>query len=354
MQLPNIAAIKRWPAVLLASAIAFAFIAVYTAGCGGGSTEVAPAEAGWTQVGATFVGRMACRDCHASIDDNYGTQNHGLDFHTAHPPRDLIAGSCAACHTTGFDEASGYSATNTNPALEGIGCEECHGPGSKHVAASTAEERRANITRIPPADITCIDCHAPAYKQMRTAQLPVDDASLSTKVPEKVTIHRPPLLTGQLLYNSGDKPGPHASITNTCVTCHMDYKTGLNGKMDHSDEMLHPDTDTSRVDCASCHTGRSEHLLQAGVEELLIELGGEVDGEPDEAAAGGLLGAFAATHSDVLPQNNTNNFPDNAYVKAYKAARYNYEYVLLDGSMGVHNPGLAKELIEEAIAMLAD
>ena len=249
---------------------------------------------------------------------------------------------------------AGVGSRGGYPALEGIGCEECHGPGSKHVEASTTEERLANITRVPPVEITCLDCHAPSYKQLRTATVPASDDSLRNTAPSSITIHRPPLLTGQMLYNRADEPGPHATIENSCVACHMKYETALNGKMDHSDEMLHPDIDTTQTACASCHGGRSEQFIQVGVREQLIELGGEVDGEPDGTAAGGLLGAYAAAHSDVIQLDGTNNNPDNAYVKIYKAARYNYQYVLHDGSLGVHNPGLAKELLEEARAMLEE
>jgi predicted CXXCH cytochrome family protein len=61
---------------------------------------------------------------------------------------------CAACHTTNFD-----SATNTW-LEEGVGCESCHGPGSRHGDFS-APNGMIRFSKITPVEegMICSSCH---------------------------------------------------------------------------------------------------------------------------------------------------------------------------------------------------
>jgi len=337
--------------------MAITVMVLLAAGCGGGgdNSDLLPAT-GFKQVGATYVGRATCRDCHVTTDDQYDTQNHGLNFRVVHG--DQITGyngGCASCHTTGFGEASGYNHDGSTPRLEGIGCESCHGPGSKHVAADSIEERRANITRVPPAEDTCWTCHVNGQRfALDQPMTEVNALSLRNTVPNKVAPHHPQamFLLGLQGYDTPATPSPHTNIPNTCVTCHMKYETNPeNNKMDHSLAMLEPDLDFSQAVCASCHAAR-DTFVQVGVEELLIKLGGAfVNGMPNTTPENGdgLIGQFVRAHNiDVT----TNAAPDDPNVQAFKMARYNYIYVEADKSDGVHNPGFAKKLLDDAIAAM--
>ena len=91
-------------------AIATMAVAIVVTGCGGhgsNTTKVLP-SAGWNQVGATYVGRTRCRDCHATIDDEFSQNPKGNDaqqiitFGT-----EMATGNCAECHVTGYGEPSG-------------------------------------------------------------------------------------------------------------------------------------------------------------------------------------------------------------------------------------------------------
>lgn len=333
--------------------IAVALLALILGGCGGSRHVAAPTAA------ARFVGRATCAGCHSGIDADFSLQAHGLDFLTAHGDQIYgYGGRCAPCHTVGYDEPSGFDPNGSTPYLESIGCEECHGPGGDHASNPSS----SNINRVPIAEETCWDCHVSSYKEVRGPVPTVTDASLYEKAPGSITIHHPQtlFLLGEYGYEHLSDPGPHALVNNTCVSCHLNpvesaTTLGLRnaGHANHGDGALHPDLTT----CARCHDSEQEAKslfegFEEEMEEQLIELGGEDPsnpGEPDADCGGGLLNSYAATHNIDLDNNSD---PDNQYVKNYKGARHNYEYLLHDGSYGAHNPPFAEALLEEARQLL--
>jgi len=117
-------------------------IALYGCGGGGGPIKVTPPTEGLPspsaeflallpegQRGATFVGSERCADCHggkqATVEPIY------------------------------------VSWSKTKHATAGVGCEHCHGPGSKHAEAPSKENilTYPNITRA----VVCGQCHGPYY-----------------------------------------------------------------------------------------------------------------------------------------------------------------------------------------------
>jgi len=67
---------------------------------------------------------------------------------------------CLLCHVTGAQDPDALFETSYRPQ-EGIGCEACHGPGSKYATADVMAKREAflaNGGRIPDAE-TCRTCH---------------------------------------------------------------------------------------------------------------------------------------------------------------------------------------------------
>ena len=341
--------------VVFAVVVLCAILPLALVGCGGGSTFKVPAVVG----AATFVGRAACAVCHKAIDTEFSLQHHGLNFRVVHGDQiDGFGGACQPCHTTGFGEPSGFQPDGSTPQLEGIGCEECHGPGSKHAASPSSD----NIIRVPRADNTCWDCHVPDYKMLRGSVGAKTDLMLRETAPGKVAAHHPQatFLLGKLGYNLTDLTGPHTFVDNTCTTCHLDpdptsialeQAGGAPGHVNHGEKALLPDLGT----CAHCHGSdlRAKSKFEAFEEETnlsLIEVGGATpEGAPDAAGGGGLLAAYAAAHSINLAANDN---PDDRYVRRYKAARWNYSYVI--AGTAVHNPPFAQKLIEDAKAQLAE
>jgi len=354
------------PSRYLFMATVIVAIAIFIAGCGGGgSSTVVSSNGGFKQAGALYVGKGRCNDCHASTFAQFAGTVHGQNFHNLNGD-DLISGhggSCLPCHTQGFNNPSGYNDPKITPttklALEGIGCENCHGPGSKHAASQS----KADITRVPPDKQTCWACHDPGYKMFDTpATIPtVNDATFQNTAPGSVggphhaqTI----MLMGREAYNTPASPSPHSTLPNTCLNCHYRSTTisPINGKVDHSQANLLPDVSDkdTRAACVSCHGGGrlEDNPLQEGIKQMAIELGGaDANGDPDANMAGGLLKAYATAKNITL---TTNAAPTDPNVKAYKAARYNLGFVLSDKSLGVHNPGLTTKLLKDAKAMISN
>jgi hypothetical protein len=359
------------------------------AGCGGESRALLPGGGGPSEVvwndpsktpsrqveGATFVGNAVCLVCHTEIHEEYSTGNnetsnaHGKDFHNT-PAGDLIdgrGGACAPCHTTGYDEPGGYNAGGLkNRDLEGIGCEECHGPGSEHVVSQSPDD----IVGVPDARATCQTCHVRSYKQS-LPQPPVTDADLANVAPGRISVHHPQAVafyggSGYEFFPHETYPrSRHFDIANTCVTCHLqgDFAEVSPGgrQLDrgHGKESLKPDENT----CLACHVNdvslsRMLAGTQKAIEELLIQLGGADPTNPnlpDPNAGGGALQAYADAHGLKVGPSDPNPAPDDpkiAQYRVYKGARYNFFLVEEDKSQGVHNYPYFQRLLKDSINAL--
>ena len=126
--------------------------------------------------GADYVGSQKCKMCHMKQHKAWGETKHAKAFES------LVSGdatviaaqakalgitlsgaastndACLACHTVGF-QLGGYPPADTTKtaSFAVVGCEMCHGPGSKHVAAEKAEKK--TFITIPKTEAMCKDCH---------------------------------------------------------------------------------------------------------------------------------------------------------------------------------------------------
>jgi hypothetical protein len=134
--------------------------------------------------GRQFVGSQTCGECHSKAYAIWSQTPHAHATESlVHPPnsRGQIARhfdpECLSCHVTGWNPqqyypyASGYLSLEATPHLVASGCENCHGPGSAHVAAENGEGNPAEELvlklrremRLPLADGVaerrCLECH---------------------------------------------------------------------------------------------------------------------------------------------------------------------------------------------------
>lgn len=108
----------------------------------------------------TYVGSIACKDCHEKEYSNY-TQfaKKAKSFDSIKKMEKKLTNeeylSCFECHTTGYGKKGGFISEAETPDLKDAGCEVCHGPGSLHV------ENGDTDTIIRKIDMeNCNTCHS--------------------------------------------------------------------------------------------------------------------------------------------------------------------------------------------------
>lgn len=101
-----------------------------------------------------YVGSSSCglKGCHDYEYATAMTQKH------AHAIESLVlVGSerdpeCVICHVVGLEYKGGYVSEQQTPELSGVGCESCHGPGSRHIVTAGKEKTSGPKEK-------CLDCH---------------------------------------------------------------------------------------------------------------------------------------------------------------------------------------------------
>jgi hypothetical protein len=101
-----------------------------------------------------FVGSSNCKGCHALEYEQWKTTGHSHALDTLKKVGSDRDPECVLCHVSGLEYEGGYFNEPKTPHLAGVGCENCHGPGSQHVL--TAGQA---VTTEPKT--TCIKCHTP-------------------------------------------------------------------------------------------------------------------------------------------------------------------------------------------------
>jgi len=107
---------------------------------------------------ATYVGSESCMGCHQMEHEIWKSSSHADAWETlVHKNADADP-NCIGCHSVGFGEPSGYRRAFEHEKLVNVGCESCHGPGSRHV-----EERRSGKPVTfhfrPLSEADCRSCH---------------------------------------------------------------------------------------------------------------------------------------------------------------------------------------------------
>ena len=100
----------------------------------------------------TFVGSLACRDCHPEEYANFmtyakkSTSFQSIEKQMRHLTPDEIT-QCYPCHTTGYGQPGGFINLEETPHLKNAGCEVCHGPGEEHARTADPETIIRNMSK---------------------------------------------------------------------------------------------------------------------------------------------------------------------------------------------------------------
>ena len=146
-----------------------------------------------------YVGSKKCKACHKVAYESWeeGRKAKSMDTlmpgkfveaktkHNLDPEKDYTTDEgCLKCHTTGYGHEGGYAipdpadekAVKKAAKLAGVGCESCHGPGSKYTKLHKAikkEKRTYKVTEMYEAGMwkieaeKCTACHnekSPTFK----------------------------------------------------------------------------------------------------------------------------------------------------------------------------------------------
>jgi hypothetical protein len=122
-----------------------------------------------------FVGSQKCESCHEESYAIWKKSLHSKAYETLaklDPPR-IFDPECVSCHVVGWNPTSyfpyegGYESLEKTPKLTGVGCESCHGPGEKHLAAEAGSNEKlmekyriaSRLTKADSEKYFCVNCH---------------------------------------------------------------------------------------------------------------------------------------------------------------------------------------------------
>ena len=106
-----------------------------------------------------YVGTAKCGTCHPQALEFWKTTQHAHAWATLEREARHYDFTCVGCHSVGFRKPGGFCVLTEAGPYRNVGCENCHGPGSRHVVAPSEVKLDRAATKS-----TCIDsCHVPEH-----------------------------------------------------------------------------------------------------------------------------------------------------------------------------------------------
>jgi hypothetical protein len=122
-----------------------------------------------------YVGSQKCESCHEESYDVWKRSRHRHAYETLEaqdPPRNFDP-ECVSCHVVGwhptkfFPYRGGFETVKKTPHLKNVGCEDCHGPGEKHLVAEDGHDEQLKkkyqlamrVTKEQAKKEQCTTCH---------------------------------------------------------------------------------------------------------------------------------------------------------------------------------------------------
>ena len=101
-----------------------------------------------------YLGSETCAGCHKAQYEQWQTTQHAHAFATLQRAQKDATPECIQCHVVGYQRASGFVNATASLKLQNVGCESCHGYGTRHeMFAKTGGK---------VAEAVCRTCHQEA------------------------------------------------------------------------------------------------------------------------------------------------------------------------------------------------
>ena len=200
---------------------------------------------------ALYVGATNCAACHVDQHTPWiGTIHYYTAFDTLVASGDEGNELCFPCHSVGYGQPSGFINLETTPHLADIQCENCHGPGSNHVAdpnnVSLTIDLEANLCGACHQSChgLCGEDHHPQFEQWSTSKhsTALYDLKLQPDAEDKCLVCHS---ADYRLAAVGEEPTLAEAVFDLeCVTCHGPHGSANIGQLRLPPWQL----------CADCHT----------------------------------------------------------------------------------------------------
>jgi len=104
--------------------------------------------------GLRYVGSDSCNmACHKEVFAVWSKKRHANAYATLVKAGSQYDPECVVCHVVGMKDESGFVNEDGPEDLRNVGCEACHGPGSKHVKNPNGAETPGDSWAV------CETCH---------------------------------------------------------------------------------------------------------------------------------------------------------------------------------------------------
>jgi len=299
----------------------------------------------------------SCSPCHSGQLAEWGTSGHSAaggtheEFQSQHYAH---REDCQACHTSeGFIRATDYAYANYDFGHEvsQIGCVTCHDPHAKLDEAHIRTVADVEVVYSPGYDDEstdipsmsgfgngqlCAQCHhARRDNEAVTAQITAGSSHFGPHGSPQMD-----MFIGYGSYEIADmtyerETMHQTAVTDGCVSCHMTREAEIHGETTmHSFHTFAPDAGN----CATCHT----------------DIGEDFDYRSTQTATLALMDELAVALGFTDTEDYSANFDSRAdtTTEEMREAAYALQFVINDGSLGIHNSAYAQSLLNNAIDYL--